>query len=158
MDSHENSRKQVLRRISEATIAVMSASLKRCTRKSRRRLSQQSGLTVRPCTLDIKRFTDEAWFYLSGYGNSDTHYQQLAMPHPDTPGVTSAHDVMSLCSTRNTVKSYQCHPIVSSVRDLRLNILFSLYTGFWWGNLRKTDHVGDFGVEGRIILRWILRK
>jgi hypothetical protein len=25
------------------------------------------------------------------------------------------------------------------------------YTGFWWGNLRKRDHLGDAGVDGRII-------
>ena len=30
--------------------------------------------------------------------------------------------------------------------------------GFWWGNLRKRDHLGDPGVDGRIILRWIFRK
>jgi len=32
------------------------------------------------------------------------------------------------------------------------------YTGFWWGNLRERDHLGDPGVDGRIILRWIFRK
>jgi hypothetical protein len=26
------------------------------------------------------------------------------------------------------------------------------YTGFWWGNLREKDHLGDSGVDGRIIL------
>ena len=31
-------------------------------------------------------------------------------------------------------------------------------TGFWWGNLRERDHWGDPGTDGRIILRWILRK
>jgi len=31
-------------------------------------------------------------------------------------------------------------------------------TGFWWENLREIDHLGDPGVDGRIILRWILRK
>jgi len=30
--------------------------------------------------------------------------------------------------------------------------------GFWWGNLRERDRWGDPGVNGRIILRWILRK
>jgi len=33
-----------------------------------------------------------------------------------------------------------------------------LYTGFWWGNLRERDHLGDPGICGRIILRWIFRK
>ena len=32
------------------------------------------------------------------------------------------------------------------------------YTGFWWGNLREGDHLGDQGVDGRIILRWIFRQ
>jgi hypothetical protein len=31
-------------------------------------------------------------------------------------------------------------------------------TGFWWGNVRKRDHLEDPGVEGMIILRWNLRK
>ena len=33
-----------------------------------------------------------------------------------------------------------------------------MYAGFWWGNLREMDHLGDPGVDGRIILRWIFRK
>ena len=32
------------------------------------------------------------------------------------------------------------------------------YTGFWWENLREGDHLGDQGVDGRIILRWIFRQ
>jgi hypothetical protein len=32
------------------------------------------------------------------------------------------------------------------------------YTGFCWENLKERDHLGDPGVEGRIILRWIFRK
>jgi hypothetical protein len=31
-----------------------------------------------------------------------------------------------------------------------------MYTGLWWGNLRERDHLEESGVEGRIILRWIL--
>jgi hypothetical protein len=27
-----------------------------------------------------------------------------------------------------------------------------------WGNLRERDHLGDPGVDGRIILRWIFSK
>ena len=33
-----------------------------------------------------------------------------------------------------------------------------MYKGFWWGNLRVKDHLRDPGIDGRIILRWILRK
>jgi hypothetical protein len=31
-------------------------------------------------------------------------------------------------------------------------------TGFWWGNVRERGHWGDPGIDGRIILRWIIRK
>jgi len=31
------------------------------------------------------------------------------------------------------------------------------YTGFWWGNLNERNHLGDPGVDGRIILRWTFR-
>jgi len=30
--------------------------------------------------------------------------------------------------------------------------------GFWWGNMKARDHLGDSGVDGRIILRRIFRK
>jgi hypothetical protein len=31
-------------------------------------------------------------------------------------------------------------------------------TGFWWGNLRERDHLGEPGIDRKIILRWIIRK
>jgi hypothetical protein len=33
-----------------------------------------------------------------------------------------------------------------------------LHTGFWWGDLKEGDHVGDSRVDGRIILKWIFKK
>ena len=32
------------------------------------------------------------------------------------------------------------------------------YTEFWWGNLMERDHLGDPGVDGRIILRRIFKE
>ena len=33
-----------------------------------------------------------------------------------------------------------------------------VYTGYWWGNLKERNCLGDAGIDGRIILRWIFRK
>jgi hypothetical protein len=33
-----------------------------------------------------------------------------------------------------------------------------LHTRVWWGNLKKRDHLEDLGIEGRIILKWILNR
>jgi len=32
------------------------------------------------------------------------------------------------------------------------------YIGFWCGNLRERDRLGDLGVDWWIVLRWIFRK
>jgi len=29
--------------------------------------------------------------------------------------------------------------------------------GFWWRNLKERDHLDEPGVDGRIILKWILK-
>jgi hypothetical protein len=33
-----------------------------------------------------------------------------------------------------------------------------MHTGFWWVNLKKGGHLKDPGVDGRIIIKWILKK
>ena len=30
--------------------------------------------------------------------------------------------------------------------------------GFWWGDLRERNHFEDLGVDGSIVLKWILKK
>jgi hypothetical protein len=32
-----------------------------------------------------------------------------------------------------------------------------MHIGFRWGDLREGDHMGDPGVDGRVILKWILK-
>jgi hypothetical protein len=33
-----------------------------------------------------------------------------------------------------------------------------VHAGFWWGNVREGDHLEDLGVDGRLILKWILKQ
>jgi hypothetical protein len=33
-----------------------------------------------------------------------------------------------------------------------------VHTGFWWGDLTEGDYLGDPGVDGMIILKWIFKK
>ena len=33
-----------------------------------------------------------------------------------------------------------------------------MHTDFWLGNLRERDHLEHLGIDGGIILKWILKK
>ena len=33
-----------------------------------------------------------------------------------------------------------------------------MYIGIWWGKLRERAHLGEPGVDGWVILRWVFRK
>jgi len=33
-----------------------------------------------------------------------------------------------------------------------------VHTGFWQRNLRDSDHLEDLDVDGRVILKWLLKK
>jgi hypothetical protein len=39
-----------------------------------------------------------------------------------------------------------------------LSIVVKVCIGFWCGNLRERDHWEDPGIDGRIILKWNVRK
>ena len=54
---------------------------------------------------------------------------------------------------KSRIMSWAAHVARMGVRERG-----EAYTGFWWGNLSERDHLGDPGVDGRIILRWIFRK
>jgi hypothetical protein len=32
-----------------------------------------------------------------------------------------------------------------------------VHTGFWWGDLRERDNLGDLGIDVMIILNWIFK-
>ena len=59
---------------------------------------------------------------------------------------------------------YSSPNIVWVIKSIRMRIMGRVcgsgeaYTLFWWRNLRERDHFEDPGIDGRIILRWILRK
>jgi hypothetical protein len=33
-----------------------------------------------------------------------------------------------------------------------------VHKGFWWGDLRKTHHLEDLGIDRRILLEWIYKQ
>jgi hypothetical protein len=33
-----------------------------------------------------------------------------------------------------------------------------VHTGFWWGDPREGNDLEDLGVDGRIILKWIVKR
>jgi len=33
-----------------------------------------------------------------------------------------------------------------------------VHTGFWWENLREINHLEDLDTDGKITLKWILKK
>jgi len=45
------------------------------------------------------------------------------------------------------------------VQDVwRVSSRREIHTMYWWRNLRCRDHLEDVGIDGKIILKWILNK
>ena len=65
-------------------------------------------------------------------------------------------DLNGLYSSPNIIRVIKSRRMRWAVYVARMGTV-EVYTGFWCGNLRKTDHLEDPGVDGRIILRWIFR-
>jgi hypothetical protein len=34
----------------------------------------------------------------------------------------------------------------------------NVHAGFWWGDLRETQHLGNVGVAAKTILKWFFEK
>jgi hypothetical protein len=52
--------------------------------------------------------------------------------------------------------------VIKSKRQMAGNVArmgrVEVRTEFWWENLREADHLKDPGIDGRIILKWILEQ
>ena len=66
-------------------------------------------------------------------------------------------ELSDLHSSLNTVRVIK-FTIIRWEENVAFMVGGEAYAGFWLGNLRKKNHLGDPGVDGKIILRWIFRK
>jgi hypothetical protein len=55
------------------------------------------------------------------------------------------------CERGTTVNVWFCLKTALGIHTAELSFVGEVYTEFWWGNLRVRDHLGDLGVDERII-------
>ena len=67
-------------------------------------------------------------------------------------------DLNDLYCSSNVVRVIKSRIIRWAGHVARMGERGEAYTVFWWGNLRGRGRLGDAGVNGRIILRWIFRR
>ena len=48
--------------------------------------------------------------------------------------------------------------IKSRKRKCHIQWKGEMHTEFWWGNLKERDRLKYLGVDGKIILKWIIKK
>jgi hypothetical protein len=53
---------------------------------------------------------------------------------------------------------HSVHKGISLLMSKEGLLIFTYHQSIWWGNLQERDHFEDPVLDGRIILRWILRK
>jgi hypothetical protein len=66
-------------------------------------------------------------------------------------------EINDLYSTTNIIRAIKSRRMRWTGHVARMGKR-AVHTGFWWGDLREGDHLGDPGIDGRIILKWIFKK
>jgi hypothetical protein len=47
---------------------------------------------------------------------------------------------------------------IRKLKSEQVEVRRHTHTGFWWGNFKKGDYLEDLGINGRIPLKWTLKK
>jgi hypothetical protein len=68
-----------------------------------------------------------------------------------------SEELNNMCSSPNIIRVIKWRRVSWAGHGARMGKR-EVHTGFWWGNLREGVHLGDPGVDGRIILKWIFKK
>ena len=66
-------------------------------------------------------------------------------------------ELNDVCSSPNIVRVIKPRRMRWAEHVVRMGGRGEASTRFWWGNLKERDHLGDPGIDGRVILRSIFR-